>query len=591
MAKKSMIKLVGLLALLGVLLAGGFYISAQNHSSMTTTKNENLDKNGPLNQKHQVALGVKNEGRFYGTLTPFAKEAVYFLMTDRFVNGDPKNDYPQQGGKHPSYRLALISDKGETAYVGYMGGDFKGILSQAKYIKNMGFTSIWLTPIVDQPDEAFSGGEKIEYGGAFKDGGKTGYHGYWGSNFFKVDEHLPSSGLSFKQLTQKLRHEYDIKTVLDIVLNHGSPAYSMKPKQQPKFGQVFDQNNKLVADQQNLPPQKLDAQNPLHKMYSHKPDIMQLSDFDPDSPLVLDYFVKAYSQWIDQGTDAFRIDTIKHMPHAFWKKFTQRIRQNHPGFFMFAESYSFDADFIAQHTLKKNEAVSVLDFPGRNAMLEVFEDKSSDYHQILKYLHLTYGPYQNPYDLMTFYDNHDMRRFNSDANGYIDLHNWLFTSRGIPVVYYGSEMAFMSGKKEHAGNRNYFGIENIKRAKQSPIYQSLAQIANIRKNSIALQQGLQANIFFKKDLAYFYRVYQNQDKNQTALVLLNKGNTEQKISMGEYLAQGSWVNQINQSVLTVTDKLPIELTLKAHSVEVYLLNEKNNNPKLIEKLKNLMLHK
>jgi len=542
-------------------------------------------------QAKKASVPTKDNNTFYGTLTPFASEAVYFLMTDRFVNGDPSNDYPKQGGEHPSYRLPLVSKDGQSAYVGYMGGDFKGILAQADYIKEMGFTSIWLTPIVDQPDEAFSGGEKIEYGGAFKDGGKTGYHGYWGSNFFRLDEHLPSSDLNFKQLTSKLRQDYGIKTILDIVLNHGSPAYSMQPTQQAKFGQLFDQNNQLIADQQNLPPQQLDSANPLHQMYSHKPDIMQLSDFDPSSQKVLDYFVKAYSQWIDQGADAFRIDTIKHMPHSFWKKFTQRIRKAHPEFFMFAESYSFEADFIAQHTLKNNEAVSVLDFPGRNAMLEVFEHKDSDYHQILKYLHLTQGPYQNPYDLMTFYDNHDMRRFKGNNNAYIDLHNWLFTSRGIPVVYYGSEMAFMSGKKEHEGNRNYFGVKNIELAKRSPIYQSLKSIAKIRKNSIALQRGLQANIIFDKDLAYFYRVYQNKDINQTALVLLNKGNQKRILKLGQYLAKGNWINQKNQSTLEVTHKQSFELELKPHSVEVYLLNDRNNNIKLVEKLQTLMKEK
>ena len=70
---------------------------------------------------------------------------------------------------------------------------------------------------------------------------------------------------------------------------------------------------------------------------------------------------------------------------------------------------------------------------------------------------------------MTFYDNHDMARMNADEEGFIDAHNWLFTARGIPVVYYGSEMAFMAGTKEHEGNRNYFGTENIARARQHRI--------------------------------------------------------------------------------------------------------------------------
>lgn len=519
---------------------------------------------------------------FYGTTLPFASEAVYFLMTDRFVDGDPSNNQVDQGGKNQTFQQPIVSEDGRKAFVGYMGGDFKGILDNADYIHDMGFTSIWLTPIVDQPDEAFAGGEKIEFGGAFKDGGKTGYHGYWGVNFYQVDEHLPSSDLSFNQLTSKLRTDFKIKTVLDIVANHGSPAFSMKPKQQPKYGQLFDQNNKLVADHQNLEPKDLDNTNPLHQFYYHKPDIMQLSDLNAENPAVMDYFVGAYSHWIEQGADAFRIDTIKHMPHSFWKTFSERIREKHPDFFMFAESYSFDADFISQHTLAKNGAVSVLDFPGRESMLKVFEKKQSDYSEILSYLYLTDGPYHNSYELMTFYDNHDMSRMNATENGFIDAHNWLFTSRGIPVLYYGSEMAFMAGTSEHQGNRNYFGNESIQLAKTNPIRNALSKIANLRKNSPALQKGLQVNLDFSGNLASFFRIYQHDGVNQTALVLLNKGDKEASFDIEKYLSKGEWRNAMTDEIIQISSAGKLQIKVKSHGVIVYILNTENSNKALIE---------
>ena len=83
---------------------------------------------------------------------------------------------------------------------------------------------------------------------------------------------------------------------------------------------------------------------------------------------------------------------------------------------------------------------------------------------------------------MTFYDNHDMARMNASPSGFIDANNWLFTARGIPVVYYGSEIAFMAGNKEHEGNRNYFGPENIARAEANPIHAALAKIAASGRN-------------------------------------------------------------------------------------------------------------
>ena len=226
-----------------------------------------------------------------------------------------------------------------------------------------------------------------------------------------------------------------LKTVLDIVANHGSPSFTM-PVDQPKFGELYDLQGNMVADHQNLNPELLSTENPLHDFYRKTPDIMQLSNLDDENSAVIDYLVGSYLHWIEQGADAIRVDTIKHVPHAFWKQASDRIRDVYPDFFMFAESFDYDANFIAQHTLNKNGGISVLDFPGQQAISSVFENSESDFSQLLDYLHLTHGPYNNPYELATFYDNHDMQRMNASDEGFIDAHNWLFTSRGIPVVYY-----------------------------------------------------------------------------------------------------------------------------------------------------------
>src|SRR5690606_12149686 len=125
--------------------------------------------------------------------------------------------------------------------------------------------------------------------------------------------------------------------------------------------------------------------------------------------------------------------------------------------------------------------------------------------------------------LATFYDNHDMPRMDASDEGFIDAHNWLFTARGIPVVYYGSEVGFMRGRAEHAGNRSYFGQARIDAAKDSAIHRDLRRIARLRRDTPALQRGLQLNLELAGDTAAFYRVYQRGDFAQTALVLLNKG--------------------------------------------------------------------
>jgi cyclomaltodextrin glucanotransferase len=505
---------------------------------------------------------------YYGTAEPFASEAVYFVLTDRFVNGDPGNDHRDQGGANRTFDRPLETASGVEDNIGYLGGDFAGILANAGYIRDMGFTAVWITPIVDNPDEAFTGGFRVGEG-FFADRGKTGYHGYWGVNFYRVDEHLESPGLAFADLTRRMREEHGLRIVLDIVANHGSPSYTM-PVDQPKFGEIYDAEGRLVADHQNLPPERLDPANPLHRFFRREPDLAELSNLDDGNPAVMDYLVGAYLQWIDQGASAFRIDTIRHVPPAFWREFTTRVRARHPGFFMFGEHFEYDAAKIATHMRPENGGVSVLDFPGQAAMAEVFGKAGAGFERLGEALHLEDGRYRNPYELMSFYDNHDMARLAATEDGFIDANNWLFTARGIPVVYYGSEIAFMAGTKEHEGNRNYFGTQNVERAKSHRIRAALAEIARVRRESPALQRGLQLNLELNRDRAAFLRVYERGGEAETALVLLNKGDSVARFEVDRAASTGVWRDAMSGSTLTAARGEPLLLEVPPHGARVLL---------------------
>ena len=511
------------------------------------------------------------ETDYVGTTEPFAERAVYFVLTDRFANGDPSNDHRHQGGPHRTFDIPVAGGPpGRSANIGYLGGDFRGLLDNADYIADMGFGAVWLTPIVDNPDQAFTGGEPITWGASLKDHGKTGYHGYWAVNFYRLDEHLPSADLDFAGLTAGLRG-HGLLTVLDIVANHGSPSWTM-PVDQPKFGELYDADGDLVADHMNLPPGELDPANqPLHRFFRTEPDLVQLSNLDDTNPAVLDYLAGAYLQWIDQGAAAFRIDTIRHVPHPFWKAFTDRIRAEHPGFFMFGEAFDHEAANIAPHTWPENGGVSVLDFPLKAALQDVFGTKGAGFERLADALYLVDGPYANPYELMTFYDNHDMPRMDATDAGFIDAHNWLFTARGIPVVYQGSEIGFERGQAEHAGNRNFFGQERIDAAPGHPIHAALRRIARLRAETPALQRGLQVNLLLEGDRAAFYRVLQRAGTTQQALVLLNKGDAPATFDIDE-LQPGTWRAALGGEALEVgRDGLGTRV-VPAHGVAVFVLD-------------------
>ena len=507
-----------------------------------------------------------------GTDEPWASEAIYFVLTDRFVDGDPGNNQIHQGGDNSTFDRPLIGPNGERANVGYQGGDFQGILNNADYIRDLGFSAIWLSPIVDNPDEAFTGGDQVGFG-VFGDKGKTGYHGYWASNFYQLDEHWPSPELDFAALTRALKTK-GLKTVLDVVANHGSPSYDM-PIDQPKYGEIYDERGQLLADHQNLHPTKLTPDGvSLHEFFhaERDPFLMQLSNFDETNAELEDYLVNAYLKWIDQGADAFRLDTVVHMPEEFWARFSQRIREHHPDFFMFGEVYRWEAEQVAKYTHPAGGGMSVLDFPGRKAMIEVFENADSDFAQLEDYLHLDDDLYQNPYDLMTFYDNHDMSRMNASDTGFIDANNWLFTSRGIPVVYYGSETGFMRGTIEHKGNRNYFGQARVDAAKNHDIYAALKRIANLRKNYVALQRGVQKNLLLSGDQAVFLRLYQKHGVSQTALVFLNKGDEAAVLSANDLPVKLGWKNADTQEEVSA-ETIARGLEVSAHGALILISDQ------------------
>ncbi len=539
------------------------------------------------------ALAVERPD-YVGTREPFASQAVYFVVTDRFVNGDPSNDHRDQGGAHPTFDIPVPCPDKVDGNIGYLGGDFKGVLDNAAYIRNLGFGAVWITPIIDNPDQAFTGSKPISCTSTLTDRGKTGYHGYWGVNFYTLDEHLPSKGLDFAAFTRGL-HAADLKVVLDIVGNHGSPAWTM-PVAQPQFGQIFDKDGRLIADHQNLPPQQLDpAHNPLHAFYNNigpidgkngsifDGNLAELSDFNEHNPAVMDYLVGAYLQWTAQGVDALRIDTIGWLPHPWWHAFVNRIRAEHPGMFMFGEAFDYDASKIAEHTWPANANVSVLDFPLRGALSSVFGKEQKGFETLAEPLHLLDGPYANPYELMSFYDNHDMARLDANDAGFIDAHNWLFTARGIPVIYYGSETGFMRSRAEHAGNRAYFGQERVNDAPKSPIFAPLQRIAKLREATPALQRGLQVNERLQGDEAVFFRVLQQGDTAQTALVLLNKGDTARTFEVRRYLQAGTWRDALGGDSQTVTGSLKAEVP--AHGVRVFVLDAQIDQAALQDRLK------
>ena len=430
----------------------------------------------------------------------FRGETIYLVITDRFVDGDPANNNIYGDEYVP----------GNLRY--YQGGDFKGLINNLDYIKNMGFSAVWITPPVMQPP-----GRYVNSAGNYD---ATGYHGYWAWDFSKIDPHLESAGASYKDLIDAA-HARGLKIIQDIVLNHGHGG-DVSPEVK-----WYGQRGQLSGLGKNF-----DYYNDKENWFNHKgPALADLLDLNDRNPEVLKWFTRIYGAYQDLGVDAFRLDTVGWMDKAFWKKFTAAMHARRRDFFIFGELWTnSDYKLLGGYTKlargnPMRAGMSVMDMPGSamgnwGNLEKVF--KGGSYTAIDEILSHD-GEYQDPSWLVTFPDNHDKPRFNGAAPGtpatqeqYTDMFNYYFTARGIPCVYYGTELMMPGG--EDPDNRRMLGAEGIKTAAASPLYAHIRQLNALRRSSPALQKGRQKKIYASQDHYVFSRTY---GKNR-AYVFLNK---------------------------------------------------------------------
>jgi len=474
----------------------------------------------------------------------FRNETIYFVMTDRFVDGDKGNNNIYGDEYRP----------GNLKY--YQGGDFKGLIENLDHIKDMGFTAIWITPPVMQPP-----GMYMNFDGSYD---AAGYHGYWGWDFSKIDPHLESNGANYSDLIEAV-HSKGMKIIQDIVPNHGHGGYvNPSVKWYAQKGQVFGLGKMF------------DYNNDIHNWFHHSgPVIADLLDLNEDNPEVVKWLIDIYKNYQNMGVDAFRLDTVAWMKPEFWKTFTTEMHKNKKDFFMFGEVWTNgDFNWIASYTNlvpgdPMNSAMSVLDMPGSSMgtwgqFEQVF--KGGDYTLVDNVLKND-PKYKDATYLVTYLDNHDKPRFNgpgwdgssATTEQYVDALNFYFTARGIPCIYYGTEIQMVGGNDPD--NRKYLGIEGIKKAKSDPIYIHLKKLNALRRSNIALQKGKQTRIYGTQHQYAFKREF----KGEETFVFLNKADRSATISIA--LPEGNYTD-IFSGQKFVAPKNRFLVDIPAHSLRV-----------------------
>jgi alpha-amylase len=497
-----------------------------------------LQANGALRANHATAAARpvggpttdrKNPGRVW------QDEIIYFIFTDRFANGDRTNDFNVQMNQPWAYH----------------GGDLQGIINQLDYIKGLGATAIWITPVIDNRDNAFvadfGGGRKQEI---------WGYHGYWFKDFYAIDEHLGDMN-KMRELVQK-SHQKGIKVLLDVVANHTDydhPFARERKNPASKYNKWFNQHG-VIKDFND-------------QWWVENGELAELPDLDQSNPEVSRYVIDSMKWWVKQtGVDGFRIDTVKHVPRAFWQQFNREMRAfAGDDFLLLGEIYDGRPEFMAPY--QKEGMHSAFDFPLYYAFKDAFGQGQS-----MRRFGEVFGKdglYADATMLSPFIDNHDVARFIHDAGNdgrrklMLSL-AMLMTIRGLPMLYYGTEVALPGGNDPDNRRDMVFG-------RDQQMLNWVKTLTGIRKQQRALRRGSQLEMWQDDQVYGFTRLtevaneevmafFNNSDQPQTRRVPLR---AESPLKA----TQSRLVNLLNAQDSVTVQGGAIQITVPPKSAAIY----------------------
>ncbi len=449
---------------------------------------------------------------------------IYLIMPDRFSNGDLTNDIVKE------YRDTFCNRNDKFSR---HGGDLKGVGNQLSYLEKLGVTTLWLTPVNenDQP-RLNEWGNKV-----------AGYHGYWFTDHYQVDKRL-GGNKAYQELCQ-LAHARGMKVIQDAIYNHIGNYHWIA--QDPPTADW------LNSSQGKNPPHH--REEVFFDPYASTQDKRQMLDgwFVPHLPDLnqrnkdVARFLIQYSIWATEeyGLDGWRVDTYKYNEEDFVNDINTALTREFPTLTIFGESWVTSPlanAYFTRNNVKtpfSHNAEGMLDFQTCFAMINAAKEESGWSTGVIKlYNSLAQDVlYADPTKNCIFLDNHDMDRIYSvlgeDWSKLKMTLNWLFTLRGMPQLYYGTEVLmknykvntdatvredFPGGWPSDDVRSNRF-IKEGRTISQDSTYNYISQLAGFRKSSSALITGRLMQ-FIPRDGLYLYFRY---DSRQTVLVISHTG--------------------------------------------------------------------
>ena len=482
----------------------------------------------------------------------FRQETIYFLVVDRFYDGDPENSE----GPNPELYDPEGKDWGK-----YWGGDLQGVIDKLDYLKDMGVTAVWLTPLFEQVEALF-----IE---------QAAIHGYWIKDFKRLNPRFIAKGDNpsinqtqetkdtiFDKLVYEL-HQRNMKLVLDIVCNHSNPDFSGKK------GELYDDGVKIADfndDKDNWYHHYGEVKNWEDEWQVQNCELSGLATFNENNIAYRNYIKSAIKQWLDRGVDALRVDTVKHMPIWFWQEFNADISTHRPDVFIFGEWIYSDPRNERSVEFVNESGMTILDFGLCVAIREVLgKGAEAGFSLVQDVLDLDYH-YYGATELITFIDNHDMPRFqslNPDPEMLRVAICLIMTTRGIPCIYYGTEQ-YLHDDTE-GGNDPYNRPMMEKWDTDSPIYRDVRLLSGLRRLNPAISMGSQWQKYLTPDVYCYVRRY----RDSVVFVALNRGNSVTLEEVDTELPDGEHTEVLSRRKFEVKDGKLYNLELGSREVMIF----------------------
>lgn len=478
---------------------------------------------------HKVSYELKQRNENSAMRKGFDQSDVFYLiMPDRFANGDSSNDTTSD----------MLEGADRNNPNGRHGGDIAGIIGKLDYLQELGVTTLWPTPMWESNHA------------------KNTYHGYACTDFYNIDPRYGSNQL-YKQLAEEC-HKRGLKLVMDVVPNHCSISHPWlkNPPMKDWVHPVPETSARTLAISAWNDPHVSEKDFVLNKDGWFSP---LMPDLNQNNEKVLRYLVQNAIWWIEYaGLDGLRVDTYPYCERGQIAKWTKAIMEEYPNLNIVGEVWQPNTSSVAywQKDSKNYDGYNsylpcVMDFPLMDVMKEAFGADKPNRDRLLNKLYVSLAQdylYANPDNILVFADNHDTERFASligkDADLYKSALAFLLTTRGIPQLYYGTEIMMNSDVegiyKSNANRKDMIGgwkndAKNVFTASgrdeiQNEVYNYTQKLLNWRKNTPVIHHG-KLKHFKPQEGVYVYFRY---DASSCVLVAINANEKEKDLSMERF---------------------------------------------------------